>query len=297
LHILEVPRGVLTDSAEIAFSPDGLQLAFSAGFQALLFNLESGRVERSWDLPGGLDGGLAFTDDNRLISARTETRDPRKLPLSNAVPTEFPRVVHVRNLMGSDSLKPLCAFDEFNWTVYAMGLSRDGRYLAIEGTGGPLGESRLARLYEASTGKLLGPLVTEVSRPPDGSVILFDPTGSVLGHVADPRRGLNLYAVPSRTLIREDVSNPISLSAGARRWLRSENSIAFDGRVVSFALHQFDRNAPLVHLAMESELSGRCPFGPDPCGRFFAQGNRDGSVKVADLETIQRRLSQFSLGW
>ena len=51
LHVLEVTPGHFTDSAALAFSPDGRQFAFSAGHEASLWDVGTGELIRSWRCP------------------------------------------------------------------------------------------------------------------------------------------------------------------------------------------------------------------------------------------------------
>ena len=47
----------------------------------------------------------------------------------------------------------------------------------------------------------------------------------------------------------------------------------------------------------EPEISPYPQFSPDLAGRHLAWGDQDGSVSVADLEELRRRLNTLDLGW
>ena len=137
LHVLEVPVGVFADNAGLAFSPDGLRLAYAAGTQARLWEVESGQILKSWTLPEGFQDNLAFLDDGRLISARVETTDPR-VPPYGVVSRNHARVVRIRNL-NPDVPQILTEISDFNLHVFHSELACDGRTLMIEGRRFPHG--------------------------------------------------------------------------------------------------------------------------------------------------------------
>jgi hypothetical protein len=56
-----------------------------------------------------------------------------------------------------------------------------------------------------------------------------------------------------------------------------------------------DRSTALATLGVDHQTAGEPEFSED--GRFLAWGNRDGTVFVADLPEVQRRLERIGLGW
>ena len=82
------PTALFADNSGLAFSPDGRRFAFSAGRQAKLWDIETGKELGAWTLPEGLQDTLAFHgpepapaaphgNDRRRDPARTARRVPR----------------------------------------------------------------------------------------------------------------------------------------------------------------------------------------------------------------------------
>src|SRR5262249_39009396 len=83
-HILEVPEGYAYDSASLAFSRDGRQIAFSSGDHASLWDVATGRRLRNWTLPPGLVDFVAFPPSDDLLLFRVETKSGQRGPFRNA---------------------------------------------------------------------------------------------------------------------------------------------------------------------------------------------------------------------
>ena len=73
-HILRVPKGFFADNADLGFSSDGQQVAFSSGDRAALWNLTSGKLEKTWQLPPGLGDRIRFHPKGGLALFRFETK-------------------------------------------------------------------------------------------------------------------------------------------------------------------------------------------------------------------------------
>ena len=77
IRLLDVRPGLSADNAGLAFSPDGHLFVCSAGYEAKLWDLESGAERGSWVLPGGLCDLPVFRGPDRLMLCRVETKDGR----------------------------------------------------------------------------------------------------------------------------------------------------------------------------------------------------------------------------
>jgi WD40 repeat protein len=135
-HVLEVTPGIHPDNAALAFSPDGRQLACSAGREASLWDVATGEAIKTWRLPAGLVDQMAFNEPNRLLLFREETETGEVGPFSEFDPIKYPRVCRVRDLLGREPLKPLAEIRDCNLHVFHAACSPDGRYYVVEGKGG-----------------------------------------------------------------------------------------------------------------------------------------------------------------
>src|SRR5262249_5253527 len=97
LHVFEVPSGLFADNATLAFNADSTRMAFVSGTRATLWEVASGKVLDSWDLPWGLVERLAFHPDGKLLLLRTETRD-NEPPFGHVPWKVHPRVCRLRDL-------------------------------------------------------------------------------------------------------------------------------------------------------------------------------------------------------
>ena len=123
----------------------------------------------------------------------------------------------------------------------------------------------------------------------EGGAIL-DPSGKVLWLNLGHGKGA-LMEMPSWKLLEFlGRSDGEFLSPGARYWGRRQDSLM--GLLVGRAASK----NPLVNLGIDSQVSSTVSqFGDD--GRMLAWGNADGTVFVADINEVQRRLAEFGLGW
>jgi serine/threonine protein kinase/WD40 repeat protein len=298
LHVFEAPHGSYADNAALALDSKGRRLACASGHQAIVWDIATGRLLGTWPLPEGFQDNLAFRGD-QLLSIRVETADAR-VPPYRSRPEEYPRIVRARDLLGPDAGKPLWELREFNWHMLHSEVSPDGRYFVAEGLRGSREkQQRIARLFDARTGKLVASIPTELSVQVKNALFRFDPTGTVLVHMYRDSNVYHLLAIPDLTYIGElgsDALNGIRcLAPAGERWLSTQ---ARKGKGTPSALNLYERvgDIPLVTIATDPLPAGtHAEFSRD--GRMVASGNADGSVSVFDLVEVQRRLTGLGLGW
>jgi eukaryotic-like serine/threonine-protein kinase len=297
LHVLEVAPGFFFDNAALAFSPDGRQLAFSAGTEASLWDVVTGEAIKTWKLPPGLVDQLAFYGPNRLLSFREETESGEVGPFSNFDPIKHPRVCRVRDMLGLEPLKSVAEIRDCNLHVFHAACSPDGRYYAVEGKGGVNGKvTRVANLYEGPTGNKLGALPSQTPTNWDGAGFNFDPTGTVLGFISVAKEARTfLLEMPSRAVRRQFDGHPVFLGPRAKRWLM--NSTGASDQPSALALFEEDQREPLIKLLVDlgnTQRTGRPQISPD--GLHLIWGT-SGGVIVVDLVEVNRRLTELGLGW
>ncbi len=291
-HVLDAPLGFTADNAALAFAPDGRRLAFSTGRTALLWDVATGTPRVTWPLPPGLVDTLAFPAADRLLLFRMETEDGTVPPDSNHRAPQFPRVGRLRNLLSAEPLKEIGRTD-CNGGIHMAAAPADGRYFAVEGvqhaTAGP---QQSIQLLDSVTGKLRWqrpmPQVTQ------GCYIFVDSEGAFLVRPSQ---------VPNETLLVRLVTNEavaslpgsvIGVGPGVRHIIRSGPEREA-GHHPGFTLYERDAVAPLIVLGIDSATISLPVFSAD--GALLAWGNSDGTVTVAHLESIRRRLAQVGLGW
>jgi WD40 repeat protein len=127
MSVLRVPEGYFTDNTDLCFDPEGQQLAFAAGTRATLWDVTTSTLKGEWELPPGLIDRIRFHPDGRLLLMRCETLDMQDGPFSHARPDQHPRVCRVRDLFSPEPEKPLAEITHFDWYVYAIYASSDGK--------------------------------------------------------------------------------------------------------------------------------------------------------------------------
>jgi serine/threonine protein kinase/WD40 repeat protein len=293
LHVLEVPIGIFTDSAGLTFSPDGRRFVYAAGTQCKMWDVDTGKVLRSWRLPEGFQDNLAFLDADHLVSTRVETSDPKVRPYGTDS-VEFPRILRIRNL-NAEPPELLGEITDFNRHVFHSELSRDGRSLLIEGLSGPTkAEVRLMKAFEVAGNRALWTI--QGAHPEvNASVLHFDPTGRVFMR-GDQEGRIQLLEFRTRALIetyeRGDARKNVScLSPGGELFLSGHPAES----PYQLGLWTIRRESPLLTVAKGAPMGMSSQFSLD--GQLGVWGNHDGTVTVFELAEVQRRLARFGLGW
>ena len=119
-----------------------------------------------------------FHSSGKLLLFRMEALDGKALPSSAAERQKRPRVCQIRDLLADDPIKPLATISDFNWHVFRVATSPDGRYFAVNGSGGPGGKKRWIKAFDGPTGAELWSIDSTSTR--DGGPLAFDPTGDIL---------------------------------------------------------------------------------------------------------------------
>ena len=294
LHVLGVTRGYHIDNVGLAFSPDGRLVAFSAGREASLWDVATGKVVRTWSLPAGLVDRIAFADPNRLLLFRVETESGEGGPSSGFDARKYPRVCRVRDLFGPRPIQPLAEIRDCNLHVFHAECSPDGMRYVIEGKGDTSGRvTRVANLYEGLSGKKLGALPTQLPIDVDGAVFRFDTSGMVLAY--DTGVGTSFLDSTSRAVLRQFHGGLVEcLGPGASRWLVLEGGTV--DRPFAFSLFDRDRPEPLFRFMLDpgNGSNGKPQFSAD--GSHVIWGIPNG-VMLVDLVEVSRRMSELGLGW
>jgi len=292
IRLFAVPRGQSADNADLAFSPDGKKLVASGGNTATLWDLASGSAEH-WTLPWGMTEAIAYYDADHLVLARSEVHDGSRPPDSEAPSSLFPRVVVFRNLMNQKPLVPFKTIDDINWSIQEIEASPDGTHFLVDGVSG-VDRSNLKKQMRAykNDGTLAFDLPTS-RKPEDASFkFIFDPSGKLMIHGTSTTPDLLeiLLEMPSgRYLGVPPFHLGLGFGPGARTWVGAANEGHL--RLVNGKGDLLLERLPKPISSMDAR------FSPDLEGRYLIWGNPTGSVSVADLVELQRRLNEINLGW
>jgi WD40 repeat protein/predicted Ser/Thr protein kinase len=292
-HLLPVASGATADNAALAFSPDGRRLAFAAGRQARLWELETGRVLGTWPLPRGLIDRLAFHPSGKLLLGRMELRgDPG--PRGDLDFRKHPRLYRVRSLTAPGDAELLFTIDCFNETIFSAALTPDGRTLVLDGRRvGADGTERQLAAFDGLSGAPRWAVRSDFQAPT--SHLVLDPNARLL--LTNRSAGsdqFELLDLASGRVVERLGSAPHHLGPGAsyRVWYRD---LASTKLVQGLALMRPGQERPAVTLGPEATQAFTLTISPD--GEHWAWGNAGGTVTLADLRRINQRLSQVGLGW
>jgi serine/threonine protein kinase/WD40 repeat protein len=294
LHVFEAPRTDWVDNAGLAFSADSRQLAYSGSRgskgHAVVWSIKTGKELNNWSFDAGLHNILVFQPDKKLLLFQMEPRHSQ------------PPVARMYELPPGKAPKSLWTLSEFNRGIDFPVAPADGRYVAMVGyfaNNQMKGARRVVlKAFNAVTGE---PLWQSEPEEPPGNLrieLAVDPAGK---HLTVRRIYLGGGPKSHAMLLEGDTGKYLSateLHAGAGWgpsmpfWLDRHNANYWH----SLALVPRDKKAPAVVLAIDPKPSGtKMSFNSD--GSRFAWGNADGSVNVADLIEINRRLTEVGLEW
>jgi serine/threonine protein kinase/WD40 repeat protein len=292
LHLIDAPHGDTADNAALAFSPDGLRIAFCAGREAKLWDVGTGKVLGAWPLPVGLGDSLAFYGPNCLLLVRVETRDGKAAPDSRFDRRLYPCVIRLRDLLRASSSGPLAVIEDFNWKVHRIDMSSDGRYFVAEGLSGPLGETRTVNAYVGPTGRKLWEFPSQRSLRASAWFV-FDPSGEILALRTGNAANASLFAMPARVALGElDDCDMMCLGPSAKQWF-SLSPFGPTNPVGDYFLYDHERAVALLRLVNDS-LWAASQFSRD--GRSVIWADSDGGVSLCELREVRERLAGAGLG-
>lgn len=297
LRVLDTPQGLVADNAGFCFNANGSQFAFAAGKQAKLWDVATGKELSSWDLPPGLADRMAFHQPTgKLLLFRVETEDGKLMPaMPVAPPDKHPRVCRVWHLSPRKPREFVFEKKDFNMHVYSDVVAPDGSYFAAVGVSKIANElRRTVRAFDAITGKQL--VEIGIKHGPWHSGISIDPLGTFLAYQPEDSELWALVEMPSGKALgnergRWNVFGPHTKVGTAYAALPN-----YDAPPYGISLFRRPDPEPVIRFGVDTFVSsGQYQFHPN--GTRLAWGNTDGSVTVADLPEIKRRLAKVGLEW
>jgi WD40 repeat protein len=267
VFIFETPVGTFADNAAGCFDALGTHFAFSAGQQALLYDLATGHVVQRWSLQGGLCDELRWDVKGRLLLLRRERARERGrgiwrlYALSNS---QSPELLHEQT--------------ETNWVVRDVALPEGARRFLVW-SGGPKGAVRSMHVYDTETGRELWTAATE--RIEGDLRVCIEPRGEVFGYTASNSNS-------HLRLIRFSDFSELGTTA------EDCDAIAPSGR--GFARNGWffpDTSGKSHGIPLLVDRGGASLPAFSPNGALLAWGTSEGDVFVVDTQELQRRLSSL----
>ncbi len=289
LFLFDVPPGAAADNASLRFSPDSRQLAFATASGACLWNVTTGQQSNSWPLPPGLVERLAFHPSGKLLLFRVETSDETRWPFIWVEPADHPRVCRTRDLFSPQWSNAFVTIRNFSFRVFEAALTADGEHLLVEGRANGQGSNEYhITIFQPLTGEELWPCESTVE-----GTLNIDPTGKYV-ELGRSQTNIVLLDLRLHTIVKQFERGPSALGPEARQWIERGQPPDYSE---AYSLMVEGRKEPLVKLGLDFSSSWIAfpTFSND--GSLLAWGDDHGTVYVADLEEINRRLTELGLGW
>jgi serine/threonine protein kinase/WD40 repeat protein len=289
--IHNVPAGVHADNGCLLFSPDGTTLTYSCGSAEVTevrqWSVATGKEIRRWQLPSALQNKMAFDAAGDLWHAQVELRNGEPLLGNQVFPwKDFPRICRIRNLFSAKPNVIRAEIADFNRYVFRMEMTRDAKFLAIEGRGGSDGEGRWLKSFDRKTGLPTWTYATQNTMP--FANLAFDASGACLAYGPDNDASRSmLVAVPSGAPLREMAGTPMAMSTDGEWSLIP----IWNHRVGCFAM-QRGRDEPVANFALDSTMLS---VAIDPRGCLMACGSRQGRLDVCNFPEMRKRLESVGL--
>jgi WD40 repeat protein len=287
VHLWNGPRGNTSDHAALAFSRDESLLAVATYQECRVWDLTTGKVWKTLALPPGLHDALAFdAAGKRLLSCRLETRGGMQPPFGNVDLRVHPLVVRLRDLLAADPKQALLAeCEDFHRRLHTVRCGREGGPFAVLGeVKGGKGPELHLKVFDGATGRELW------STPSASTGFAMDPLGRVLFLPGEKKlvaaatgKGLALWEAPPG----EGPSHALSPDG--------ELGVTQAPHHGGIVLNRRADGATVLVLGMDGAGAVSPVFSED--GRWLAWGGHGGSVLLADLPEVQRRLARADLGW
>jgi serine/threonine protein kinase/WD40 repeat protein len=277
------------DHAALVFDATASRVACGAGRGARVWDANDGKLIHEYALPPGLGDSLAFLPSGKLLSVRVETPEMDRYPEEPEAPREqYPRVIRARKLPdGGDPPRELNALP---WSIHAVDLVPDGRFAAADGRTGPGNDTARLFVFDPLAGRLLWS-----ARLGDWATRQFYLNGA----------GDSLWYVPRGVGVKPEVIRA-NLATGQVLDPMPRPLYTFDRggeleasscRPTQSGVCIYSRGSVTPFLHLEPDVLNPSSICFDPPGRRVAWGRADGTVMVADLAEVRRRLSAIGLGW
>jgi hypothetical protein len=197
-----------------------------------------------------------------------------------------------RDLLAADPLASLAVLKDFSQQIIVAAAPPDAAFFVAEGVGGPKGDQRIIKVFDGLTGQVRWTFrptrsfsSAELFLDPAGSLLAFYPDDSMIG---ENPRSILVLRMPTGEPVGSLKSWVRNLGPDAKVWCAQSDR--------GWGVYQQSEKPPVVRLGLDIESS--CVVSAfHPNGNLVAWGNADGTVTLADLNEVRRRLATLDLGW
>lgn len=195
-----------------------------------------------------------------------------------------------RNLLlpGTNSLQPVFEQQETNWITYNTASAPNGDYFVVSGRRMGTNLNGIYRVISCRDGRQLLEIPTQTEMKICWPAL--DPNGRFLPCPPDARGRMRVLRLPGGDLVDEVDHQPDG--AGPLQAIGPTGTL-FAGKLERGGCQLFDssRKDHALRLGMDSRMVLGPEFSPD--GSRLAWGTEDGTVLVAELDEVRRRLRQL----
>lgn len=293
MHIFDVPVGLFTDNAGMAFSLDDQQFAFLSAGQANRWDLTTGKLLNQWkELPPALQEKIAFHPSGALLCGRSETKGMKYPPTSDFPRTLHPRVYRVRNLLAKDYAAPIYEITDFNYHIQDSCFAPDGTYLLLHGLSGTKeAHPHFYRALDSLSGKALWEKPAIVQKDNHSAGFSPNATGTLVLMESPDDDTHMLVEATSWKVVRKDKFSSVVFSAdGLLRVTFAENDEN------SIVISRAELVKSMLKFPLDRHL--RDPgINFDKTGQFIICGTYTSDVVHMDLHAIRSRLQDTGFTW
>ena len=275
-----VERADSADNSTIAFSPDGKRIAFCAGRRATLWDIETGAIIDSIELPEAICDTMDFDESGSATIFRFERINVNSTS----------RRACIRTIFDESALSRVVDLPFHYSRIYDVALSASRHMVTIEGIHAAGKDVRDITAFDTTSGNVKWSVPSR--RTWNWSSIRPDPNQIILPIYTDDSDSTSLLDISSGRLLQ---IWPASVSCVGPE-AKIAATIGSRGFERGISLVNPRTNKKFVTLAMDVDLNGQS-LKFDLSGNFVACGTLDGTVLVCDLAQINSRLSQLGLQW
>ncbi|MCI0541302.1 MAG: protein kinase [Verrucomicrobiales bacterium] len=278
------------DNAAMAFSPDGQQLAFAAGTNAVLWSLSAGRRLVSWTLPEALADVMGFHRTGKLLLFRNEFQGWESGAAAGTHGVRHHPVVRIRELLASGGLRLIAEATNLAGRVFTSVAPWDADFFAFESTFWEGGHRvRQVKVLDGITGAELWS--RSLTNQSEYAELRIDPFGQVLAFTTKYQNFAEAHLVEARSGRFLRSISGFSSSFGPNAEWRVARGLDFQNE--GYSVRTIPDDTLVLSLGPDFELSVLSLISRG--GSLLVWTNPDATVIVCDLPQIRERLASLKI--